>query len=59
MVSFLAPTLALGPGGASGHFKEVLGPHKLLGGLGGWIQIKEEIELIQINTKKILKAFVF
>ena len=42
-----------------GHFEEVLGLHKLLGGGCVWAQIKEEIRLILMNTKKILKIFRF
>ena len=41
-----------------GHFEEVLGPHKLFGGSCVWTQIKEEIQLIQMSTKTLLKAFV-
>ena len=42
-----------------GHFEEVLGPHKLFGGSCVWAQIKEEIQLISMSTKKNLKIFVF
>ena len=42
-----------------GHFEEVLGPHILLGGGCVWAQIKEEIQLISMSTKKIPKIFVF
>ena len=42
-----------------GHFEEVFGPHKLFGSSFVWTQIKEEIQLIQMSTKTLLKAFVF